>query len=105
LEIQSAEFPVWFTCNEITQNSLLFLYFYLLIQIPYINPSENLCTWCENLWLNISTGVEQILPAVGVESAPPIRGRLAAGPLDAWAWPGSDVAELGAAPSGAAVGM
>ncbi len=65
-----------------------------------------MCTWCENLWLKISKGVEQILPAVGVESAPPIRGRLAAGPLDAWAWPDSVVvAELGAAPSGAVVGM
>ncbi len=56
--------------------------------------------------MKISKGVEQILPAVGVESAPPIRGRLAAGPLVARAWPDLVVvAELDAAPSGAVVGM
>jgi hypothetical protein len=59
-----------------------------------MKPSENVCTWCENLWL-------KILPAAGAESVPPIRGRLAAGPLDACVRPGSvTVAEPEAAPSG-----
>jgi hypothetical protein len=92
------EIPV----NEVVRRHFITYYDQL---IPYMKPSENVCTWCENLWLKILIGVEQILPAAGAESVPPIRGRLAAGPLDACVRPGSvAVAEPEAAPSGGEVG-
>jgi hypothetical protein len=55
--------------------------------------------------LKILIGFEQILPAVGAESVPPMRGRLAAGPLVACVRPISFPAEPEVAPSGVEVGM
>jgi hypothetical protein len=55
--------------------------------------------------LKILIGVEQILPAAGAESVPPMRGRLAAGPLDACVRPGSFSAEPEVVPSGGEDGM
>ncbi len=97
VEIQRAEFPVRKPCNEVAR--LNFITYYVRL-ISYMKPSENVCSW-----LKIFIGVEQILPAEGAESVPPIRGRLAAGPLDACVRPGSvAVAEPEAVPSGGEYG-